>query len=230
MPDLTKLESRLNIVFAKKDLLRQALTHRSYLNENPNLGFGHNERLEFLGDAVLELAVTEYLYRNYPDQPEGDMTNWRAALVNATMLAQIAADLDLGDYILLSRGETGEVSGRARQSIAADALEAVIGAIYLDQGYEAGRDFVEREILRKLPEIIDKQLYKNAKSRFQEEAQERLGITPEYKALAEWGPDHVKTFRVGVYLGEEKIAEGEGASKQDAEQQAADRGLKEKGW
>lgn len=230
MPDLTKLESRLNVVFAKKDLLRQALTHRSYLNENPNLGFGHNERLEFLGDAVLELAVTEYLYRNYPDQPEGDMTNWRAALVNAAMLAQISAGLDLGDYILLSRGEAGEVSSRARQSIAADALEAVIGAIYLDQGYEVSRDFVEREILKELPEVIEKQLYKNAKSRFQEEAQERVGITPEYKALAEWGPDHAKTFRVGVYLEGEKIAEGEGASKQDAEQKAAEKALDEKGW
>lgn len=230
MFDLSKLESRLGVSFENKNLLLQALTHRSYLNENPGFELGHNERLEFLGDAVLELAVTEYLYRNYPDHPEGEMTNWRAALVNAVMLGKIAGELDISKHILLSRGEAADITSRAKQSILADALEAVIGAIYLDKGYEESRDFVERAVLKELPEVIEKQLYKNAKSRFQEEAQERMGITPEYKVVSEWGPDHAKTFRMAVFLGEDKIAEGEGASKQDAEQKAAEKALEEKGW
>lgn len=223
-----KLENNLGVEFSNKDLLTQALTHRSYLNENPNAGLEHNERLEFLGDAVLELAVTEYLYQNFPN-PEGDLTTWRAALVNAQTMAAVAEELGINDYLFLSKGEVKSI-GKARQMILANALEAVIGAIYLDKGYPAAREFVEHRIIIQLAEILKKGLWRDAKSQFQEAAQERLGITPTYQVLEESGPDHVKFFRMGVYLGEEFVAEGEGSSKQEAEQEAARNALILKGW
>jgi len=223
-----KLEDNLGVEFSNKNLLTQALTHRSYLNENPNAVPEHNERLEFLGDAVLELAVTEYLYQNFPN-PEGDLTTWRAALVNYQTMADVAEELDINDYLFLSRGEA-KSGGKARQVILANALEAVIGAIYLDQGYEAARAFIERNIITRLPEIIEKGLFRDAKSSFQEEAQERVGVTPTYQVLEESGPDHAKFFRMGVFLGSEKIAEGEGSSKQEAEQAAARNALQVKNW
>ncbi|OGN29865.1 MAG: ribonuclease III [Candidatus Yanofskybacteria bacterium RIFCSPLOWO2_01_FULL_49_25] len=214
--------------FRNKDLLLTALTHRSYLNENSSWHLDHNERLEFLGDAVLELVVTEYLYKNYPN-PEGEMTNWRAALVNATMLARVSTKFDLNDYLLLSRGEAKDM-GRARQYILANAVESVIGALYLDQGYEAVRQLITRFILDELPNIFEGKTYRDAKSSLQEEAQERLGVTPTYKVLEEWGPDHAKHFKVGVFLNEESIGSGDGPSKQEAQQSAAEDGLKNKGW
>ena len=223
-----KLEDNLGVEFSNKNLLTQALTHRSYLNENPNAVPEHNERLEFLGDAVLELAVTEYLYQNFPN-PEGDLTTWRAALVNYQTMADVAEELDINDYLFLSRGEA-KSGGKARQVILANALEAVIGAIYLDQGYEAARAFIERNIITRLSEIIEKGLFRDAKSSFQEEAQERVGVTPTYQVLEESGPDHAKFFRMGVFLGSEKIAEGEGSSKQEAEQAAARNALQVKNW
>ncbi|HWA64333.1 MAG TPA: ribonuclease III [Candidatus Paceibacterota bacterium] len=226
--DISRLETKIEVTFKNKDVLLQALTHRSYLNENPSWRLDHNERLEFLGDAVLELVVTEYLYNNYPN-PEGELTNWRAALVNAVMLAQISAQFDLNDFMLLSRGEAKD-TGRARQYILANAMEAVIGAIYLDQGYAAADTFIKKFILTELPRIIEKRLYRDAKSRFQEEAQERVGITPNYEVIDEWGPDHARNFKVGVYLGTELVAEGEGQSKQEAQQNAADAALQKKGW
>lgn len=229
MKDFTTLEKKLNLRFKNKDLLIQAFTHRSYLNENPDFYLSHNERLEFLGDAVLELVVTEYLYQNYPQKSEGELTNWRAALVNAKMLSQIARDLGFNDFLLLSRGEAKEL-GKARQYILANTFEALIGAIYLDQGYKVCQDFIEKYLVVKLPEIIEKGLFKDAKSRFQEEAQERVGITPTYKVLEEWGPDHAKHFMVGVFLGEELVAKGEGSSKQEAELEAAQNALKIKNW
>lgn len=228
MDDISKLEEKLGITFNNKDLLQQALIHRSYLNENPDFPLGHNERLEFLGDAVLELIVTEYLYRNYP-HPEGELTNWRAALVNAKMLAEIAHRLGIDNYLLLSRGEAKD-TGRARQCILANALEALIGAIYLDQGYEKAGQFVEQEILRELPQVLEKKLYRDPKSRFQEEAQDRVGITPTYEVLNEWGPDHAKHFVVGLYLEKELVSQGEGISKQEAQEKAAQEGLRRKGW
>jgi ribonuclease-3 len=228
MSDLSKLEQQLGFKFNNQEILQQALVHRSYLNENPNFEIGQNERLEFLGDAVLELAVTEYLYRHYPN-PEGELTNWRAALVNAKMLAEIGASLGLNDYVLLSRGEAKD-NGRARNYILANALEALIGAIYYDQGMEKAREFVERQILIHLPEILEQGTYRDAKSKFQEEAQERAGITPSYEVLSEWGPDHAKNFKVGVFLNEELVAEGEGPSKQEAQQHAAENALKNKKW
>lgn len=223
-----ELESLIAYPFKNKNLLRQALTHRSYINENPSWDVDHNERLEFLGDAVLELVVTEYLYRNYPN-PEGEMTNWRAALVNATILAGISNEFNLNDYLLLSRGESKD-TGRARHYILANAMEALIGAIYLDGGYEPAKVFIDNFIITKLPEIIKEGTYRDSKSMFQEESQDRMGITPTYDVLEEWGPDHARNFRVGVFLGTEMIASGEGPSKQEAQQQAAQEALKKKGW
>ena len=226
--DISKLEEKIGVEFKNKDLLLQALTHRSYLNENPSWRLDHNERLEFLGDAVLELVVTEHLYSNYPN-PEGELTNWRAAIVNAVILSDITKAFDLNEFMLLSRGEAKD-TGRARQYILANAIEALIGAIYLDQGYDKAAEFIKRFILSELPRIIEQRLYRDAKSLFQEKAQEKVNITPNYEVLDEWGPDHARNFKVGVYLGKELVAEGEGPSKQEAQQKAAEAGLKAKSW
>jgi ribonuclease-3 len=227
--DFSLLEKKLNLNFKDKDLLMQSFCHRSFLNENRDLCAGHNERLEFLGDAVLELVVTEYLYAKYPEKPEGELTNWRASLVNAKKLSEIAEDLGLGDFLLLSRGEEKE-TGKARKIILANTIEAFIGAIYLDMGYEKSSEFIENYITKCLPDIIEKGLFRDDKSFFQEEAQEKVGLTPVYKVLKDWGPDHDKHFIVGVYLGMELIAEGEGSSKQEAEEKAAQKALEIKKW
>ncbi len=218
-----------NIQFNKKELLEQAFIHRSYINENPRSGLEHNERLEFLGDAVLELIVTEYLYIKYPHHNEGDLTAYRSALVNAVTLGSVADMLSFNDMLKLSKGEAKDVS-RARSSILADAYEAFVGALYLDQGYEAVKGFVTKTLLIKTEEIIRKGLYKDAKSFVQEKSQELYGLTPAYRVLHEEGPDHDKIFRVGIYFGEDVIAEGEGKSKQEAETVAARGALEKKGW
>lgn len=223
MQELRSLEDALGVVFKDKNLLKQALIHRSWINENPGSGFEHNERLEFLGDAVLELAVTEYLYKKYSN-PEGELTNWRAALVNYQNLSDIAARLGLNDFLALSRGETKD-TGRARQVILANTMEAVIGAMYLDRGFEETAKFIKASILSGLETIIKNKLYKDAKSSFQEESQEKFGITPAYKVIKETGPDHDKIFEVGVYLGEKFAGMGTGSSKQEAEQKAAEDAL-----
>lgn len=232
MPDLTnfkKMQSTLGVNFTNPDLLVQAFTHRSYLNENSGFRLSHNERLEFLGDAVLELIVTEYLYRNFPN-PEGELTNLRASLVNAKTLAEVALSLDFDGYLLLSRGEAKDANSKARHSILANTVEAVIGAIYLDQGVAPAKAFIDRFILTKLQGILDRQAYRDPKSTFQEHAQREDGVTPAYQVLAEWGPDHDKHFRVGVYLGDQEVAVGEGPSKQEAQVAAAANGLKARGW
>lgn len=224
--DLSKLEQKLGIQFKNKDLLKEALTHRSYLNENPSWDLPHNERLEFLGDAVLELAVTEGLFNQYPQYPEGQLTSLRAALVNYQAVATVARDLNLENFILLSRGETKDV-GRAREVILANAMEALIGAIYLDNGYQEAKRVIERFIINpNLDKIIEAGLYKDPKSHLQEVVQEKLKLTPTYQILEEWGPDHKKIFRMGVYFGEKLITEGEGYSKQEAEIEAAKNALK----
>ncbi|MFH1769505.1 MAG: ribonuclease III [Parcubacteria group bacterium] len=225
---LDELQQSIGLQFNDKDLLLKALTHRSYLNENTSWHLDHNERLEFLGDAVLELVVTEYLYGNYPN-PEGELTNWRAALVNSVMLANIAKKFNLNDYLLLSKGEAKD-EGRARQYILANAVEALIGAIHLDSGYEAVRKFITTFILDELELILKDKKYRDHKSLFQEESQEREGVTPNYEVLEEWGPDHDKNFKVGAYLERTLIAEGEGHSKQEAQQEAARNALIVKGW
>lgn len=226
---LAPLQERIGYTFKNSKLLEQALTHRSYLNEHPDWPIGNNERLEFLGDAVLELIVTDYLFENYPKNPEGEMTNWRAALVNANILSEITAEFGLNDYLLLSKGESRD-TGRARQYILANAIEALIGAMYLDGGYEPCKKFVGTFVLAHLPGIISKRLYRDSKSVLQEEAQDRIGVTPTYRVMEEWGPDHARQFKVGVYLGKEHVGEGQGESKQDAQQSAAEDALKNKGW
>ena len=222
-------EKLIGMEFKDKDLLKQAFTHRSFLNEHKSLKGKHNERLEFLGDAVLELVITHYLYDEYPDKNEGDLTSIRSALVNAQTCAEVAKKLDVNDHLLLSRGEAKDV-GRARQYILANALEAIIGAIYIDLGYEKARDFILKNIAPMTEQIVKEQLWADAKSKFQEKAQDVEGITPSYKTIKEVGPDHDKKFTVGVFLGDTLVSEGSGDSKQDAEQSAARHALKEKGW
>jgi ribonuclease-3 len=227
--DFSKFEAHIGVTFVDKGLLTQAFVHRSYLNEHPTFAYGQNERLEFLGDAVLELVVTEFLYRKYPN-PEGELTNWRAALVNAKMLSEIAREIGIEEHLYLSHGESKDSQSKARQYILANAIEAVIGAIYLDQGMEVVRGFVERFVLSELPYILENQLHLDPKSRFQERAQETVGVTPTYRVLEESGPDHAKQFTVGVYLGDEHVASGTGTSKQEAQIDAAEKGLKARGW
>ena len=218
--DFSKLEKKLNLNFKNKELLLQAFCHRSYLNENSAINLNNNERLEFLGDAVLELIVTEDLFKDYPEKSEGELTSWRAALVNSNMLSETANELEFNQYLLLSKGEEKE-TGKSRQYILANAFESLIGAAYLDLGYDKCRDFIRKYLLVKLPEIIEKQLFKDAKSSFQEESQEKVSVTPSYKVIKEWGPDHSKSFIVGVFLNNEMIAKGEGLSKHEAEVEAA---------
>ena len=229
MKDFFKLEEKIGFSFKNKNLLKQSMVHRSYLNEHPSFELDNNERLEFLGDAVLELAVTESLYRNYPN-PEGELTNWRASLVNAKMLSEIAFSLGLENYLYLSKGESRDTSSKARHYILADAFEALIGAIYLDQGMPKAKKFIKRVLLVKLPYIIKNRLYIDPKTSFQEKAQEKVNITPSYKVLEESGPDHAKHFSVGVYLNETLIGIGKGSSKQEAQEDAAEKALKNKKW
>jgi ribonuclease-3 len=219
---------RLGLTFNDPALLEEALTHRSYLNENPEAKT-HNERLEFLGDAVLELASTDFLFRKYPQMQEGMLTSYRAALVNTGSLAAAAKTLGLGGIIRLSKGEARD-AGRARENILADAFEAIIGALYLDQGYAAAEAFAAEHLFGTLESVIATGGHQDSKSRFQELSQDKRGSTPSYKVLAEEGPDHARTFTVGAYIGQKKIAEGKGKSKQEAEQAAALNALKALGW
>lgn len=229
MRDFKNFEDFIGYEFKDKALLTQAYVHRSYLNEHPDFPNGHNERLEFLGDAVIELVVTEHLYRNYPN-PEGELTNWRASLVNAKMLSEIAREIGMEDYLYLSRGEAKDAGSKARQFILANAIEALIGALYLDNGMPPAKDFIDKFVIVKFQNILDNKLYVDPKSRFQEMAQETLGVTPSYKVLSEQGPDHAKEFKVGAFLGAELVATGEGTSKQDAQIEAARLALEKKGW
>ena len=229
LPDLTPFEQATNIEFKNKALLQQAFTHRSFLNENQALGLSHNERVEFLGDAVLELVVTEYLFLEFPTKTEGELTSYRASLVNTVSISEVARELDMEKYLLLSRGEAKD-TGRARQSILANTFESVIGALYLDQGYEPAKHFIHTYLLPRLEKIVQKNLFRDSKSFFQEKAQEFDGFTPSYQLLSEIGPDHDKQFTVGVFVGKKKIAEGKGHSKQEAEQDAAENGLTARGW
>lgn len=223
------LEERLGHHFAEKKYLMEAMTHRSYLNEHADFPYTHNERLEFLGDAVLELIVTEHLYKNYAN-PEGELTNWRAALVNAKTLAGIASQLKFEEFLLLSKGEARDANSKARMYILANAIEAIIGAIYMDGGTPAAAKFINSYILSHLAFILKNELYIDPKSKFQETSQEMLGVTPSYKVLEETGPDHNKEFTVGVFLEKELVAVGRGTSKQEAQVAAAQAGIEAKGW
>jgi len=231
LPQFENFAKQIGVKFDDIGLLKTAFTHRSYLNENKGAGLEHNERLEFLGDAVLELVVTFFLFKKYPNKNEGDMTSYRAALVNTVSLVRIAESLGVNDYLLLSKGEEKD-KGRARSIIWADTVEAIIGAVYVDQGYSTAANFVSRHLLEviDIDEIVSKKLWLDAKSRFQEKAQEMAGLTPSYKTLKESGPDHDKQFTLGIFLGSVQVATGTGPSKQEAEQKAAEKALEAKGW
>lgn len=227
--DFNTFQEKLGLEFNELDLLRQAFTHRSYLNEHRGEVKGHNERLEFLGDAVLELIATHFLYEKFPAQTEGDLTAYRAALVNAVTCAEVAQELGMNDYLLLSRGEAKD-TGRARGILMANAFEALVGAIYLDQGYDAAKSFIDKYLFPKIDNIIQKKLWLDAKSSLQEKIQDVEGVTPSYAVLKEWGPDHDKHFVVGVHVKDKLLAEGQGKSKQEAEQDAARAALAARGW
>jgi ribonuclease-3 len=227
--NLSLLEDKIEIKFKDANILKNALVHRSYLNEHKDFPIEQNERLEFLGDAVLELSVTDFLYHNYQDD-EGVLTNWRSALVNSTHLAMIAERIGIYNFLYLSKGEAQDTNKKARGYILANAMEALLGAIYLDQGFKVVDKFIKKNILSTLPEIIASQTYIDAKSRFQEKAQEINSVTPRYRVLSESGPDHNKKFIIGVYLDKELVADGEGYSKQEAQTDAATKALKVKGW
>ena len=229
MINFSNFEKKTKIVFKDKDLLKQAFIHRSYINENENSGSSHNERLEFLGDAVLELIVTDFLYKKYGDYTEGELTALRSALVNAVIISDIALQIGMNDYLLLSKGENKD-TGKARQYILANTYEAYVGAIYLDQGYDVAEKFIASSLLPETEEIVNKKLWRDAKSLVQEKAQEFVGVTPSYKVLNESGPDHEKNFNVGILFGEDLIASGKGKSKQEAAQKAAEAALKAKNW
>lgn len=217
-------ESRINYKFKNLKNLITVFTHRSYINEHRGLGLSHNERLEFLGDAVLELIVTEYLYRNYPE-PEGILTSWRSALVRGTSLSDVAKTIGIDDFMMLSKGER-KSAGKSRAVILANATEALIGALYIDSGFETAGKFVNKFIINELEDIIKNGKHRDAKSELQELTQEKEGLTPLYKLDSESGPDHAKVFVTSVWIGNNKIAIGEGASKREAEQAAAHEALK----
>jgi ribonuclease-3 len=227
--DFSEFERKIGTVFQDEALLRCAFTHRSYLNEHRGEKLEHNERLEFLGDAVLELATTHFLFEKFPEKNEGDLTALRSALVNTYTLSDAAVALGMNDYLLLSKGEEKD-TGRARSFLLANAFEALVGALYMDQGYDAAVRFVTNFLFPKIDEIIEKKLWLDAKSHFQERAQDEAGVTPSYSVIKESGPDHDKRFIVGVYIKDALVAQGEGKSKQEAEQDAARAGLEAKGW
>lgn len=229
MIDFSRFEEKTGVTFADKKLLAQSFTHRSYINENPSGGREHNERLEFLGDAVLELVVTDYLYRKYRDRAEGELTAYRSALVNAVIIAEVAGDLGMNNFLLLSKGESKD-NGKARQYILANTYEAYIGAVYLDQGYDTAARFITESLLPRVDAIVSQKLWRDAKSLIQEKAQEHVGVTPAYKVISESGPDHDKRFTVGIYFANDLIAQGKGKSKQEAEQKAAQEALAVKDW
>jgi ribonuclease-3 len=228
--DLQALQNKLGIRFKDELLLKQALVHRSYLNEHPDFKIGHNERLEFLGDAVLEIIVTEYLYNEFPDTPEGDLTNWRASLVNSKMLYKITPELEIEKYLYLSKGEAKDKNKKSRHYILADAVEAIIGAIYLDQGIKPAKKFVLNNIISRLDEVLKNEIFLDPKSYFQEKAQEKEGITPHYEIIEESGPDHAKKFTVGLYLDNKLVSKGVGSSKQEGQVEAATNGIKKMSW
>lgn len=224
--DYSKIEDKIGVTFNDKTLLKQAFIHRSYLNENRNAGLQHNERLEFLGDAVMELATTDYLYKNFPDKNEGELTSLRAALVNTQTISDVAAELGFNNFLLLSRGESKD-TGRARQYILANTFESVTGAIFLDQGYEVARYFIYKFLIEKLETIIKNESWIDAKSKLQEFVQDQLNLTPTYKTTKEEGPDHDKKFTVALYYGKKEVGTGMGKSKQEAEQDVARKALKD---
>ncbi|QSH39428.1 ribonuclease III [Candidatus Kaiserbacteria bacterium] len=229
MKDFSEFEKRVGFTFKNKELIKTAFTHRSFVNENREVAKEHNERLEFLGDAVLELVITDFLYNKYPERPEGELTAFRASLVNTQSISAAATELGMNDFLLLSRGEAKD-TGRARQYILANTFEAFIGALYLDQQYDAARKFIEQTLFGKIEKIVEERLWQDAKSFFQEKVQEEYSETPSYELAGEAGPDHDKKFIVAALIAGKAVAQGEGRSKQEAEQAAAKKAIEVKGW
>jgi len=223
MKDFSILENKLGLHFKNNDILTQAFVHRSYLNENPDFHLGHNERLEFYGDAILEDVVTAYLFHHYQEKNEGELTNLRAALVRGAHLAQVADKIQLDQYLNISKGEKNDNTAKAY--ITANAIEAIIAALRLDGGYEIAQKFVENFIIPDLEQIIKEQSFIDAKSLLQEKAQEKFSLTPHYKVISEEGPDHNKIFETVVFIGSKEYATGKGSSKQKSEQDAAKQAL-----
>jgi len=226
--NLPLFEKRLGLKFKNKDIFKQALVHRSYLNEHPEFNLDHNERLEFLGDAVIELIITKFLYYNF-NNPEGDLTSFRSSLVNTKTLAKIARKINLDEYLFLSKGEVKSL-GRAREAILANTFEALIGAIYFDQGFKRAEEFIKKNLVPELKNILRNKTYKDPKSEFQEFIQNKLKITPHYDIVKQSGPDHAKIFVVGLFLNKKLITQGKGKSKHDAEIQAAEKALNKKSF
>jgi ribonuclease III len=220
---LRQFQEKLNVDFTSQELLTQAFVHRSYLNEHRTFPLPHNERLEFLGDAVLELVVTDHLYRTYPN-PEGELTALRSSIVKGEMLAEVARKLNFSELLLLSRGEA-KSGGRDKGYLLANALEAFLGALYLDRGYAECETFIHQHIIVYLADIIENKTFIDPKSRLQEYTQEKYSVTPNYVVVSETGPDHEKTFTVVVMVGEEELAQGVGGSKQSAQVNAAENAL-----
>jgi ribonuclease-3 len=224
--DIKKLLSELGLKVNDISIYERAFTHRSFLNEfKEDQTLLHNERLEFLGDAVLELIVSEFLFKTYPDRPEGELTSFRAATVKTDTLAQTSRELGYGPVLRMSKGEEA-TGGRDKDYLLANTFEAVLGAVYLDQGYEASEEFVTRVLVHKLDGIVENRLDIDSKTKFQEVAQAKFKLTPTYEVISEVGPDHEKTFTMGVYIGDKEYGRGEGKSKQRAEEEAAEKALK----
>ncbi len=223
--DFEKTKEIIGEDLGNETLFKTAFTHRSYLNEHHEYEGKSNERLEFLGDAVLQLLSSDYLYNSYTEAPEGDLTNYRSSIVCTTSLAEEAKRMGYGALLQLSNGEEA-TGGRDREYILANTFEAVLGALYLDRGLETCRKFLEKELFYKVRGMVENNVYKDAKSLFQEAAQDKFGVTPVYQVIDSWGPDHEKTFKMGVFVGKENWGVGEGKSKQRAEQSAAENGLK----
>ncbi len=221
---INSFQEKIGVRFKDQSLIKEALTHRSYLNEDPEWKIPHNERLEFLGDAVLELAVTKYLFSKYPKSEEGELTLMRAALVNTKMLASISEEVGLREHLLVSKGESVSIP-KAMETILADGFEALIGAMYLDRGYEEAERFIGEHIISHIEDVKRKGV-KDPKSELQEESQAKFKITPTYRILEESGPEHDKIFKAGAFLDEKMISEGMGASKQEAETDAAKKALR----
>ncbi len=229
MKKYTDFEKRFDLDFKDKTLLQQAFIHRSYINENKNLDLEHNERLEFLGDAVLELVVTKFLFKKYPETKEGVLTAYRSSLVRTESISTAARGMGMNELLRLSKGESKD-EGKARDYILANTFEAFIGAVYLDQGYDEARRIIADALFDNIDEVIKTGSWKDHKSYVQEMSQEHYSETPHYEVISATGPDHDKQFVIAIYFGDKKIAEGEGNSKQKAQQDAAHRALEKEGW
>lgn len=224
MKPYQQFQSKLGISFNDPKLLQQAFIHRSYINENKEVGLEHNERLEFLGDAVLELVITDFLYHEYPCVDEGVLTAYRSSLVRTESISQAARDMGMNELLLLSKGESRD-EGKARNYILANTFESFIGAVYLDLGYQTARTIIANTLFGNIKQVIADGSWKDDKSRFQEFAQEHFGETPIYNLVSAHGPDHDKVFTIAVFVGDKKIALGKGKSKQKAQQDAASKAL-----